>query len=64
MNPIRVLITDDHILMREGLKRLFALMPEIAVVGEAADGAEALSMVAQGGTDLLLLDLTMPGLSG
>lgn len=61
---IRVLIADDHVIVRGGLKQLFGLMGDIVVAGEAADGAEVLAMLQQGEFDLLLLDLTMPGLSG
>jgi len=64
MTPIRVFIADDHALMREGLKRLFALMTDIAVVGEAGNGDEVLERLAQIEIDLLLLDMTMPGHSG
>lgn len=61
---IRVLIADDHVIVRKGLKRLFELMGDIVVAGEAVDGTNALEMLRQGEFDLLLLDLTMPGLSG
>jgi len=61
---IRLLIAEDHAIVRSGLKQIFALMPEIAVVGEAVNGAEVLERVRQGGMDLLLLDLNMPGISG
>ncbi|MBI1174649.1 MAG: response regulator [Sideroxydans sp.] len=61
---IRVLIADDHAIVRGGLKQLFELMGDIVVAGEAANGAEVLEMVQQREFDLLLVDLTMPGLSG
>lgn len=61
---IRVFIADDHVVVRGGLKQLFALMGDIVVAGEAADGAELLERLRQEQFDLLLLDLTMPGLSG
>jgi len=61
---IRVMITDDHAIMRKGLKQLFALVGDIEVVAEATDGAAALERLRQGGIDLLLLDMTMPGISG
>lgn len=64
MNRIRVLIADDHALMREGLKRLFALVTDIVAVAEASNGDEALACLARGGIDLLLLDITMPGCCG
>jgi DNA-binding NarL/FixJ family response regulator len=58
------LITDDHVVVRSGLKQLFALMGDIVVAGEAANGDEALAALKQGEYDLILLDLTMPGISG
>lgn len=61
---IRVFIADDHVVVRGGLKQLFALMGDIVVAGEAADGAELLEKLRHEQFDLLLLDLTMPGLSG
>lgn len=61
---IRVLMADDHALMRNGLKQLFALEPDIAVTGEAANGTEVLYLVQKQRFDLLLLDMTMDGISG
>jgi DNA-binding NarL/FixJ family response regulator len=61
---IRVVIADDHTIMREGLKRILLGIDDIEVVGEAADGFEVLNLVRHGGFQVLLLDLTMPGRSG
>ena len=61
---IRIVIADDHTLMREGLKRILESTDDIEVVGEATDGFEVLAHVRKGGFDLLLLDLSMPGRSG
>lgn len=61
---IRLLLVDDHTLMREGLKQLFALVDDIEVVGDATNGTQALERLREGGVDLVLLDLTMPGISG
>jgi len=61
---IRVLIADDHAIVREGLKQLFALDSDVVVAGEAVDGAQVLETLRQGGFDLVLLDMTMPGVSG
>ena len=61
---IRLLIADDHTLMREGLKRILEDVDDIAVVGEAVDGHETLLRVRKGRFDQLLLDLSMPGRSG
>lgn len=61
---IRLLIADDHTLMREGLKQLFTLQDDIELVGEAVNGTQALERLRQGGVDLILLDMSMPGISG
>ncbi|HSI22865.1 MAG TPA: response regulator transcription factor [Methylophilaceae bacterium] len=61
---IRVLLADDHALMREGLKQLFEYAEDIEVSGEACNGEEVLSLLQKGKYDLLLLDVTMPGLHG
>lgn len=61
---IRIVIADDHTIMREGLKRILDGADDIEVVGEAVDGFEVLSQIRKGGFDLLLLDLSMPGRSG
>jgi len=61
---IRLLIAEDHAIVRSGLRQIFALMPDVAVVGEAVNGAQVLERVREGGLDLLLLDLNMPGISG
>ena len=61
---IRIVIADDHTIMREGLKRILDGAPDIDIVGEAIDGFEVLTKIRQGGFDLLLLDLSMPGRSG
>ncbi|MDR3565821.1 MAG: response regulator transcription factor [Negativicutes bacterium] len=64
MEEIKVLIVDDHTLMRSGLKLMLANQADIRVIGEAADGEEALSLVAATQPDVVLLDVTMPGMSG
>jgi len=61
---IRILIADDHTIMREGLKRILEGETEIEVVAEAVDGLDALQKVRNGGIDLIVLDLSMPGRSG
>lgn len=61
---IRIVIADDHKIVRQGLKQFLALAPDLAVAGEAANGQEVLAMLADCDCDVLLLDLTMPGLSG
>lgn len=61
---IRVLLADDHTLVREGLKQLLGTAEGIEVAGEAADGDQALALVRAHDFDLAVLDLSMPGLSG
>jgi DNA-binding NarL/FixJ family response regulator len=61
---IRVVVAEDHALVREGLSALLALQDDVEVVGEAADGAEALTQVAKHRPDVLLLDIQMPRLDG
>ena len=64
MNPIRVLIADDHALVRAGIRALVERIDGVVVVGEAGKGSEALELVRQLGPDLLLLDITMPDGNG
>ena len=61
---IRVLLVDDHAVVRHGLKQLLTTDEEIEVVGMAADGHEALELVRQYLPDVVLMDLAMPGLDG
>jgi DNA-binding NarL/FixJ family response regulator len=61
---IRVVLADDHTIVREGLKQLLAGSGDIVVVGEAVDARDALARVRELDFDLLLLDLSMPGRSG
>ena len=60
----RILIADDHTLVRDGLKRILAAASDLTVAGEAVDGDQALARVRAEEFDLVLLDLSMPGLSG
>jgi NarL family two-component system response regulator LiaR len=62
--PISVLIVDDHAVVREGLRTFLALQDGIEVVGEAADGREALAAAARLSPDVILMDLMMPVLDG
>lgn len=61
---IRLLIVDDHDLVRTGLRNILDAVPDIEVVAEAASGEEAFRLVRQHGPDLVLLDVGLPGLSG
>jgi len=64
MNPIRVLIADDHALVRAGIRALVERIDSVVVVGEAGKGSEALELVRQLSPDLILLDITMPDGNG
>jgi two-component system, NarL family, response regulator NreC len=64
MSQIRMLIADDHLVLRAGLRMLLDAQPDILVVGEAANGGEVLELAASLQPDLILLDLSMPGLGG
>ena len=63
-DPIRILVVDDHHVVRQGLVALLNIMPEIKVVGQAADGAEAIKLYRSLHPDITLMDLQLPGLSG
>lgn len=64
MKKIKVLIADDHTLVRQGIRSLLALAADIEIVGEAADGREAVEKVRQLGPDVVLMDLAMPNMGG
>lgn len=61
---IRVLIVDDHQVVRTGLKTFFDLLPDIEVVGEASDGSEGVAMARRLEPDVVLMDLLMPNMDG
>ena len=62
--PIQILIADDHTLFRDGLKALFRSLPDTAVIGEAATGAEAIAQAEKLQPDVILMDIQMPGVNG
>jgi DNA-binding NarL/FixJ family response regulator len=61
---IRVVIVDDHAMLRAGLEQLLAGEPDLDVVGKAGDGAEAVALVREARPDVVLMDLQMPGVDG
>jgi len=62
--PVRVMLVDDHQTVREGLRALFASVPNIAVVCEATDGEAAIAAATRIAPDILIVDLSMPGTDG
>jgi two-component system, NarL family, response regulator NreC len=64
MDTIKLVIADDHALFREGVRALLTAHDNLEVVGEAADGSEAIEQVKKFHPDILLLDIAMPGLGG
>ncbi len=61
---IRILLADDHEIMRQGLKALLHKQSDVKVVGQASDGRQALNMAAQLSPDIVIMDITMPNLNG
>jgi DNA-binding NarL/FixJ family response regulator len=61
---IRLLICDDHAIVREGLKQILVDAPDVAVAAEAGDGPEAIQCIRRGGIDVVLLDIALPGRDG
>ncbi len=64
MSKIRLLLADDHAVLRAGLKALLNAQPDMQVVAEASDGEEAVRKTIETAPDIVLMDITMPGLSG
>jgi DNA-binding NarL/FixJ family response regulator len=61
---IKILIADDHAIVREGLKQILSQTPDMVVVAEASNGQEALDKLADNNINLIVLDISMPGKSG
>jgi DNA-binding NarL/FixJ family response regulator len=64
MKSCRILLADDHLLVRQGIKRILAEDPDLEVIGEAADGREALKLLEELQPDLVILDIQMPRMGG
>jgi len=62
--PIRILIADDHSVVRQGLRMFLGLDPELEIIGEASDGAEAVRMAHELNPDVVLMDMVMPVMGG
>lgn len=62
--PVRVVLADDHTLVRSGIRRILEAQPGLEVMAEAADGVQTLALVQQHAPDVLVLDLNMPGTDG
>ncbi|HKW21063.1 MAG TPA: response regulator transcription factor [Ktedonobacterales bacterium] len=62
--PIRVLLADDHTILRAGLKMMLSVQPDIEIVGEASDGRQAIAEAQRVQPDVILMDITMPELNG
>ena len=64
MNKIKILITDDHQLVREGIEAMFAGVSDIEVIGLAANGEDAINLAREHKPDVVLMDIVMPGMNG
>src|SRR3989337_248621 len=64
MEKIKVLIVDDHTIMREGIHALLGMSQDVEVVGEASDGNEAIEKCREEEPDVLVMDIAMPGMDG
>jgi two-component system, NarL family, response regulator NreC len=64
MDPIRILLADDHTVVRDGLRALVEKQPDMAVVGEAADGRDTIRMAEEQSPDVIIMDIAMPNMNG
>jgi DNA-binding NarL/FixJ family response regulator len=64
MEPIRIILADDHIILRDGLRLLLERQPEFAVIAEASDGRDAVTLSQQLHPDVVVMDIAMPGMNG
>lgn len=64
MDPYRIIIADDHIILRQGIKKIIEASKDIVVVGEASDGFELLNLMKEVTPDMVIMDISMPNLRG
>ena len=64
MEPVRILLADDHNIIRDGMRLLLERQPDFSVVGEAADGREAVELAEEHGADVVVMDIAMPNMNG
>jgi DNA-binding NarL/FixJ family response regulator len=64
VSPLRILLADDHAILRQGLKLLIDTQPDMRVIGEATDGNEALAQAQALNPDVIVMDISMPGMNG
>lgn len=64
MSKYRIILADDHVILRAGVKRIIHENPELTVIGEAGDGLELLRLLEEATPDMVILDISMPGLRG
>ncbi len=64
MRKIKILLVDDHAIMRDGIKALLSIYDDIEVVGEASEGREAIEMARELNPDVVVMDISMPGMDG
>ena len=62
--PIRILLADDHTIVRDGLRALLERQPDMSVVAEAADGRECVQLAEQHAPDVVMMDVAMPEMNG
>lgn len=61
---IKIIIADDHALLREGIRKILSLEPDITVVGEAEDGDQVIELARNTDADIILMDINMPNVDG
>jgi two-component system response regulator NreC len=64
MSVVRIVLADDHTVMRNGLRLLLERQPNLQVVGEAADGRQAVALIEKANPDVVIMDIAMPNLNG